>query len=102
MKIGTNAMCEIEAATGKGIAEVGRLLGDPATASITLLRTVFWGALKGHQPDITVEACSDLMDEVGMDTVGAMIGDAFSLAMPKPKKEKAAPVPPDAAAKAAA
>ncbi len=85
MKIGTNAMCEIEDLTGKGISEVGQLLGNEKTASITLLRAVLCGSLQEHHEGITPRECSALMDEVGIDIIGQKIGEAFQAAFPKAK-----------------
>lgn len=85
MKIGTNAMCEIEEATGKAIAEVGRLLGNEQTASMKLLRAVFWGSLQDHHEGISLKECSDMMDEVGVDVIGQKIGEAFQAAFPQAK-----------------
>jgi hypothetical protein len=98
MKIGTEAMCQIEDLTGKGIAEVGQLLGNEKTASITLLRAVFCGSLQEHHEGITPKECSKLMDEVGVDVIGQKIGEAFSVAFPTAKKGKdgASAVPPKA------
>ncbi len=92
MKIGTNAMCEIEGLTGKGIAEVGRLLGNEKTASITLLRAVFWGSLQEHHEGISLKECAGLIDEVGTETIGQKIGEAFQTAFPKAKEGAARPL----------
>lgn len=94
MKIGTHAMCEIEAMTGKGIAEIGALLGNEKTSTITLLRSVFCGSLQSHHEGITPKECSDLMDEVGVTVIGQKIGEAFQAAFPKAKE--GSPRPPKA------
>lgn len=91
MKIGTNAMCEIEAASGKGIPEIGALLGNEKTASITLMRAVFWGALQDHHDGTSIKECSALMDQLGADRVGQLIGEAFTAANPKKKEGAARP-----------
>jgi hypothetical protein len=83
MKIGTGAMCAIEAETGKSIAEVGQELGSEKTASLTLMRAVFWGALQRHHEGTTIRDCDDLIDEIGVPRVGQLIGEAFQLAFPK-------------------
>lgn len=82
MKIGTGAMCEIEEKTGKGIAEVGALLSDPKTASISMMRAVFWGSLITHHKGTTIEKCNELIDELGMAKTAELIGEAFKLAFP--------------------
>jgi hypothetical protein len=83
MKIGTGAMCAIEAETGKGISEVGQELGSEKTASLTLMRAVFWGSLQQHHEGTTIRDCNDLIDELGVPRVGELIGEAFQLAFPK-------------------
>lgn len=83
MKIGTGAMCAIEAETGKNITEVGAALGDPKSASLTLMRAVFWGALQHHHEGTTIRECNDLIDEIGIQRTGELIGQAFELAFPK-------------------
>ncbi len=91
MKIGTGAMCEIEAETGKSISEVGQALENPKTASLTLMRAVFWGSLQHRHDQLTIRECNELIDDVGVQRVGELIGQAFQLAFPKkpavPKKD---------------
>lgn len=87
LHLGTNAMCKIEAETGKGIAEIGNLLNNEKTASMTLMRAVFWGSLQDHHPGTSIKDCSELMDELGPQEVARLIGEAFTLANPKVAKE---------------
>lgn len=96
LKIGTNAMCEIEAATGKTITEIGRLLGSEETASIELMRVVFWGALQHHHEGLTLKDAGNLIDEIGPSEIGPLIGRAFEAAFPAAKGGKENP--PKAAA----
>lgn len=91
MKIGTNAMCEIEEATGKSISEVGKLLGNEKTASMSLMRAVFWGSLQEHHDGITLKQAAGLIDEIGAGEAGALIGKAFEAAFPKQKEGSARP-----------
>lgn len=91
MKIGTQAMCEIEGVTSKTIAEVGRLLGDENTASISLMRAVFWGALQAHHEGVTLKQAAEVIDGVGMAEAGRLIGEAFQAAMPQKKGGDARP-----------
>lgn len=89
MKIDTNAMCMIEDLTGKGIAEIGQILSNPKTSTITLVRTVFQSSLsKKHE--LTTEEVGELMDELGIKKVGDLIGQAFKLAFPEQKKKEGA------------
>lgn len=92
LQLNTNAMCEIEDLTGHGISKVGQILANKETASIKMLRAVLCGMLKSHQPDITVAKCGDLIDAIGVNELGALIGQAFAAAFPKPEaKAKANP-----------
>jgi hypothetical protein len=91
LKLGINAMCEIEDATGKSISEIGALLGDTKTATIKLLRTVMWGALRDHHDDITVREVGAIIDGVGMNEAGRLIGEAFTAATPDAKDGAARP-----------
>lgn len=85
MKLGVNAMCEIEDATSRSIAEIGALLGDTKTATIKLLRTVMWGALKDHHDDIAMKEVGAIIDGIGMNEAGRLIGAAFTAATPEAK-----------------
>lgn len=97
MKLGTNAMCEIEEATGKGMAEIGELLSNDKTATIGLMRVVFWGALHAFHQDLTTAQAGELIDEIGATRAGQLIGEAFTAARPV-EKAGAGSRPPRAAA----
>jgi hypothetical protein len=96
LKLGTNAMCEIEDATGKTFSEVGEIMGDPARVTIRMMRTVFWGALRDHHEDVTLKQAGTIIDAIGMQEAGRLIGEAFQAAMPDQKE--GASGPPKAAA----
>lgn len=77
LRYGTNALCRIETATGQGITEAAkRLQGD---VSLSDLRLFWWAGLG----DVTMDQAGDLMDEVGFDRAGELIGKAFTLAFPE-------------------
>lgn len=80
LKLGTNAMCEIEDATGKSIIEIGQLLSKPETASTKLLRVVLWGGLQDHHEGIDMKQVGALIDDIGMAKAGELIGEAFTAA----------------------
>ncbi|WP_315920440.1 hypothetical protein [Mesorhizobium sp. SP-1A] len=96
LKLGTNAMCEIEDATGKTFSEVGELMGDQKRVTIKLMRTVFWGALREQHEDVTIKQAGAVIDDIGMQEAGRLIGEAFQAAMPEQKEGAARP--PKAAA----
>lgn len=91
MKFGNNALCEIEALTGKSMGEVLQLLGNEKTASITMMRAMLWGALQEHHEGISPKECSTLIDEIGMNVIGPKIGEAFAKAQPKAKEGASRP-----------
>lgn len=91
LKLGTNAMCEIEDAIGKTISEIGEVMGDQKRVTIKLMRTVFWGALRDHHEDITVKQAGGIIDAIGMQQAGRLIGEAFQAAMPVQKEGAARP-----------
>jgi hypothetical protein len=91
LKLGVNAMCEIEDATGKSITEIGSLLSNPKTATIRMLRTVMWGALQDRHEGTGIKEAGDLIDEIGMDQAGVKIGEAFSAATPGAKGGESRP-----------
>lgn len=97
LKLGTNAMCEIEDATGKSITEIGQLLSDPKTATMKLVRAVMWGGLQEHHDGVTVKEVGSIIDGIGMAEAGRLIGEAFTAASPDAKEGESRP--PKATAK---
>lgn len=85
IKLGVNAMCEIEDATDKSISEIGVLLGDPKTATIKLVRAVMWGGLQEYHDGVTVKEVGGIIDDIGMAEAGKLIGEAFTAASPDAK-----------------
>jgi hypothetical protein len=86
MKLGNGAVRHIENETGKPFAQVGAELSDETRASITLLTQVFCAALQRHHPDVTMEVCDDIIDEIGHQKAGELLGEAFKLMQPKAAK----------------
>lgn len=80
VKLGTNAMCEIEDETGKSIIEIGQLLGDQKTATLKLVRVVLWGGLQEYHEGTDLKQVGALIDEIGMAKAGQLIGNAFTAA----------------------
>ncbi|QPC87417.1 hypothetical protein GA830_12190 [Mesorhizobium sp. NBSH29] len=95
LKLGVNAMCEIETEVDKSISEIGVLLGDPKTATMKLVRAVMWGGLQEHHDGVTITEVGGIIDDIGMLAAGKLIGDAFMAASPdakggEPRPKKAA------------
>jgi len=85
MKLGVNAMCEIEDATGRTISEVGKLLSSQETATIKLMRAVMWGALQEHHEGLDIKEVGLIIDDIGMAEAGRLVGDSFTAASPEAK-----------------
>lgn len=82
----TNAFCIAENALDLGTTEiVARLL---LKGRVGDARVVLWAALQEHHPDLTLEDVGGLIDALGQEETGAMIGKGVSLAMPALVKAK--------------
>lgn len=78
----TNAICELEDATGESIQAFGSKLDAPGMKTV---RVMVWAGLKSRHPEITIEAAGDIIDAVGADKAGDILGRALSLAFPEAK-----------------
>lgn len=99
IKLGTNAMCEIEDKTGKSIIEIGQLLGDQKTATLKLLRVVLWGGLQQYHEGIDLIKVGLIIDDIGMAKAGELIGEAFAAATSATSAKGGGAHPKKAAAK---
>lgn len=83
LKLSTNAICELEAMTGKGVNEFAAGIGDIETFKVTDLRTMFHACLiGGGNKEIEADAVGDLMDGLSIEKVGDLVQRAFSAAFP--------------------
>lgn len=81
----TNAMCELEDATGEPLARIVDRLNDPANPpGVKTLRLLLWAALIEHQDGMTVKDAGGICDAIGMTEVGDVIGRALAAAFPEP------------------
>jgi hypothetical protein len=79
----TNAMCELEDATGESLGKIVDRLNDPANPpGVKTLRLLLWAALIEHQEDMTVKGAGGICDLIGMASVGEVIGKALQAAFP--------------------
>jgi hypothetical protein len=80
LRFDVNALCRIEEATGEDIqAAAARLSPAGGQPKLTDLRLLFWAGLGAG---ITREDAGLIMDDVGFDRIGEMIGQAFAMAFP--------------------
>lgn len=91
LKGGTNAICEIEDATGMGIAAVGEQLSEPKRMTLKLVRAAFWGLLRTNH-EVSLAEAGEIIDDIGTQRAGELIGEAFEKAFPKAKAGEARPL----------
>ena len=82
LRYSTNALCELEDAFGKSAIAVAQELDNPQGVSVKALRTVFRCGLTDDQPGMTDNEAGTLIDKLGIDQVGPLIGQAFTAAFP--------------------
>lgn len=81
LRLGVNAICDIEAITGKPISQ----LNDGA--GFTEIRAILYCGLRWESKDITLEEVGEMMEESDLDYIGNKIGEAIELALPTEKKK---------------
>jgi len=78
-----DALCALEAATGKGIAILSMEMANPQRSSVTLLRQMVWAGLREKHPDIDIKAAGELIVSAGgFMPMMRHIDEAFSMAFP--------------------
>lgn len=97
VSLSLNAMCELEDAFGKPLLEViGDLeaaQADPTKLRLSTVRTLVWGALQDHHPDVDVKQAGIIAGHAGLPVVMEAIVTAIHLAFPN---ARAKPNPPKA------
>lgn len=97
VSLSLNAMCELEEAFGRPLLEVISDLEaaqeNPNGLRITTLRTLVWGALQDHHPDIDLKGAGIIAGLAGLPVVMEAIVKAIHLAFPQAKTQGAKPNP---------
>ncbi|MDR7125500.1 hypothetical protein [Pseudotabrizicola sp. 4114] len=75
LRFTANRICDLEAHSGRRIQDWADELSDESRSSFVSLRTLFAAGL-----DCTEVEAGDIMDELGLEEVGNLIGRALSLA----------------------
>lgn len=86
LKFGNGAVRHIENETGMSFAQVGAALADPEKATMTVLTVAFHGALRRHHPGLSLEDVDDLIDDLGPEKAGKLLGEAVALTYPPAAK----------------
>ena len=83
LKLGMNAICEIEAATNSSINELQEQLNNPSKFRVTDLRILFFACLKAGGSKVeTLEDAGNVLDRLGLEKGGQLLGEATQLAFP--------------------
>ncbi len=90
IKLGTNAMCEVEAELGRGFDELTRNL------SLVSLRAIFRAGLAQYHAEVTALVAGNIIDEIGFQEAVEILGKASMFSSPEAKATKN---PPKAATK---
>ena len=86
-----NVLCVLEDRLDLGVREiVAKMSGDMRGG---FLRTLLWGALQTHQPDITELEAGRLIGLVGLQPAIDKLMQAVALAFPKPEADATVPGP---------
>lgn len=80
-----NAVCELEAALGKGVSEI---VSD--MSRVSTVRAVLWAGLRHHHK-VTLEEAGDIMHAAGAAATAQAINSAMGLAFPQPEGALANP-----------
>lgn len=86
LKFGNGAVRHIENETGMPFAQVGAALADPEKATITVLTVAFQGALRRHHPGLCLDDVDDIIDAIGSEKAGKLLGEAVALTYPPAPK----------------
>lgn len=103
LSMSINAMCALEAHIDRPIGrivmdidEAGRSL---ATLRMTLVRSLLWGALQDHHPDIGIAGAGEILTLSGIPAAMQAVTEAVRLSLPllTAKEEGAPSRPPEKA-----
>lgn len=87
LRLGMNAIVEIESSLDIGIAQVTELFAGEGL-KVGNMRLVLWAALREHHPDLTIEDAGEIMGHIGLAETIAKLGAALEAAFPNAKEDK--------------
>lgn len=79
-----NAICELEDALDKPVAQIAEGLRDERNVRMSTVRSVIWAALLDHHA-VSLEEAGAIASEAGIAACMEAVGRAFSLAFPEAK-----------------
>ena len=94
LRFSIDAICSLEAATGKPFTASAVEMTDPKTASMTLVRLLFHASLMESHPDVSLKQAGEIIPAAGgMSVVTEKVFEAFALAFPAPEASEGARPP---------
>lgn len=64
------------------LTAVGEKLQDSDNLSVKDMVAMLWAGLRTHHRDVSLEDALDMLDEMGLENMQSMLGDAMQGAMP--------------------
>lgn len=83
LTVDINVLCELEAETGQDATGLADQLGR--SPSFSLLRSVFRATLQPKHPGTTLIEAGSIMSAIGVEEIGAKLGELFKSAFPQAK-----------------
>ena len=77
LRFSTNALCLLEEAAGRGIAEIAAAMGEDMKVSDLRLML-----RSGTTPGLSLDQAGDVIDDLGIDVVGGLVNRAMVAAFP--------------------
>lgn len=81
LRLNTNALCELEAATGQKIGSYLASVSDNGLG-VGDMRQILLAALRENYPDITLARVAEIMDAATLPAVAEVIAHAIKAAFP--------------------
>jgi hypothetical protein len=84
LRFSIDAICSLEAMSGKPFAVAAAEMADPAKASMTLVRMLLCAGLQERHPELSLKDAGELIIPAGgMGKVTEKVFEAFALAFPE-------------------
>lgn len=95
LRFSIDAICHLEAATGRTFPAIAVDMANPARVSVTLMRHLLHAGLLEHHPGIDLKTAGDLIVGAGgFDGVMQKVDTAIGLAFPAAAEASGTPRPP--------
>ena len=87
LRFSINVCCELEERLGDTISGIANTMADEKKLSISLVRTLFWHAIKENH-DVSKSEAGEIMSDGDFVEIMGAVGKAFEAAFPKPDAKK--------------